>query len=278
LLHATRKASPYAPLNKALHDKLVMYLSRFMIVGGMPASVNVYREERNLIACQRVQNDILISLQADFPKYKNRVPFIRLYEVLKSVAYQSGTKFTYASAGTDYTSRQVKDTLELLVLAGLIHPVYHTSARGLPLGAGINTRKMKILFLDTGLMYRILDLRLSEMLNPKDFHTLNRGNMAELLTGLELIKARSVYENPDIYYWQREARGSNAEVDYLVQSGNRVVPVEVKAGTKGQMQSMFLFLKERNMDTGYRVSNENFASYGQIRVFPMYAVRNIFND
>lgn len=67
----------------------------------------------------------------------------------------------------------------------------------------------------------------------------------------------------------------NAEVDYVIQRGEQILPIEVKAGTKGQMQSMNLFLKERNLSTGIRISFENFASYKNIEVLPLYAINRL---
>jgi uncharacterized protein len=78
-----------------------------------------------------------------------------------------------------------------------------------------------------------------------------------------------------LYYWHREARSSNAEIDYVIQQGADIVPVEVKAGTKGQMQSMYLFMAERQLKKGIRVSLENFAMYTQVETVPMYAVRRL---
>lgn len=275
LIKIKQRASATAPLNRAFHEKLIRYLSSFILVGGMPETVKSYKNERDLLKCQDIQNDIIISLQADFPKYKKRIPAIRIFDVFKSVAYQSGNKFKHVHAGPDYSSRQVQDTLELLILAGLVHPVYHTSAQGLPLGATINTKKVKMLFFDTGILFRILGLKFSDHLPPGDFNALNRGNMAEVFAGLELIKAGSPLERPEIYYWHREARSSNAEVDYIIQVKNNIIPIEVKAGSKGQMQSMHLFLKERNSEYGIRTSLENFSNYHNISVIPLFAIQNI---
>ena len=275
LIKVKLRPSSAGPLNRAFHEKLVQYLFRFILVGGMPEVVKSYKSDRDLLKCQDVQNDIIISLQADFPKYKKRVPAIRIFNIFKSFAYQSGNKFKPTHAGPDYSSRQVQDVLELLILAGLIHPVYHTSAQGLPLGATINTKKAKMLLFDTGILFRILGLKLSDTLSPGDFNALNRGNMAEVYAGLELIKIDSPFEKPELYYWHREARSSNAEVDYVIQVKDNIVPIEVKAGSKGQMQSMHLFLKKRQTQYGIRTSLENFSYYQDISVIPLYAIQNI---
>ncbi len=75
--------------------------------------------------------------------------------------------------------------------------------------------------------------------------------------------------------WHREAGASNAEVDYVTAIGGRIVPIEVKAGTRGQMQSLHTFLNERNLDRGLRISHENFAQYDKIKTIPIYATNRI---
>jgi len=85
------------------------------------------------------------------------------------------------------------------------------------------------------------------------------------------------FNRSELYYWQRESKNSQAEVDYLVQKNTEILPIEVKSGTKGSMQSMFLFLNEKNIETGIRVSQENFSQYDKIKVFPIYAVANILS-
>ena len=75
----------------------------------------------------------------------------------------------------------------------------------------------------------------------------------------------------------REALNSNAEVDYLIQKHSDIVPLEVKSGSKGSMNSMFLFLKEKNSKYGYRLSLENFTKYENVKVYPLYACSNIID-
>jgi hypothetical protein len=118
-------------------------------------------------------------------------------------------------------------------------------------------------------------LNIQDILFEDDFNVVNKGNIAELYVGLELLKASSCYQHHNLYYWHREALNSNAEVDYLIQKGQEIVPVEVKSGTKGSMQSLFLFLKEKRRPYGIRFSLENFSTYGQIRSYPLYSVPEI---
>ena len=90
-----------------------------------------------------------------------------------------------------------------------------------------------------------------------------------------IFKSESCYQQPALFYWQREAKSSNAEVDYILSISQKIIPIEVKSGTKGSMQSLFQFLKEKKLQKGIRISNENFSNYNSIDVYPLYAVENI---
>ena len=151
-------------------------------------------------------------------------------------------------------------------------PVTHSSANGLPLGAGLDVKKQKMLLLDTGVFQRLLGLPLADLLISEDFSLINKGNIAELFVGLELLKSGSCYEQKNLYYWHRESKNSNAEVDFVVQFGQNIVPIEVKSNTKGAMQSMRLFLEEKRSSFGIRASLENFGELPGVRVVPVYGV------
>ena len=275
LLNAKQKASPEQPLAEPIHDKLLGYLKRFLIIGGMPEVVANYVQDKDINNCQRVLDDLIISLKSDFSKYKHSMPISRISEVFESVVHQTGRKFVYTKAATEANHKQIKEALDLLVMAGLAFPVIHSSANGIPLGAESDPKKRKMLLFDTGIFQRLLGLNIAELLFSTEFNLINKGSLAELFVGLELLKSVSCYEQNSLYYWQREALNSNAEVDYLIQKQQNIVPLEVKAGTKGSMQSLFLFLKEKNRPFGIRLSMENFSVYESIRVYPIYAVSSL---
>ncbi|MBQ6566869.1 MAG: DUF4143 domain-containing protein, partial [Treponema sp.] len=103
---------------------------------------------------------------------------------------------------------------------------------------------------------------------------INKGALAETFVGTELMKAAPCYEKPELYCWHREQAGSNAEVDYVIQNGSDIIPIEVKASKKGSMQSLRQFLRLKGRNWGIRTSLENFCEYEDIRVYPLYAIGN----
>jgi predicted AAA+ superfamily ATPase len=277
LVDLKREAAPDNPLNQSFHNKLTDYLKKFLVIGGMPEVVKTYLENSsNYSAFQDSLADIALSLYDDFVKYKKRSPVLRLREVLDSVFQQSGGKYIYAKAGQLTSITQAKEAVELLEMAGLVHRVYHSSGQGLPLGTGANHKIFKALFMDTGLLLHNAGLKLSDFVVAKDTEMLNKGALAEIFAGLEMIKYDQPENRSQLYYWHREKRGSNAEVDYLFNSNGTIIPVEVKSGTSGKMQSLKLFLEERKSGKGIRLSMENFGSYGKIEVIPLYAISNLF--
>lgn len=274
LCEAVQKTSLDNPLDEVLHNKTLEILRAFLILGGMPEVVANYANGKDMYQCQRVLDNLVNSLRSDFAKYKQRVPTLQISTAFKAVTEQIGSKFVYSNS-QDYNLRQVKEAVELLVMAGLVIPVVHTSANGIPLGAQVNLRKQKMLVLDTGILQRLLGLKLVDILVSKDFDFINKGNIAELYVGLELIKATSFYEMAQLYYWQREKRNAHAEIDYVLQKNYDIIPLEVKSGKQGRMQSLHLFLKEKDLPFGYRTSLENYAEYGKVKVIPLYAVAEL---
>jgi len=269
------KADAQNPLAEPIHEKLLTLLKKFLIIGGMPEAVGNYVTKNDLRECQRVLDDLIISFRNDFAKYRVKIPSLRIREVFESVVQQAGGKYVYAKASQNLNIAQIKEALELLIMAGLVTPVTHSHANGIPLGAEVNLKKRKMLLIDTGLFQRLLQLDISELILSNGFELVNKGGIAEQFVGLEIIKNASCYEQKELFYWHREALNSNAEVDYLIQKQNDIVPIEVKSGTKGSMNSMFIFLKEKKAQYGCRISMENFAEFENIKVYPLYAVANI---
>jgi predicted AAA+ superfamily ATPase len=275
LIAEKRNATIAHSMFEALHKKLIDYLRTFLLVGGMPESVKTWIEKSDYLACRYVQNDILETYIDDFAKYKKRISPMILQQTLRSVALQSGCKFVYSQVSPDMESIKIKEALELLSMAGIIMPVTHTSANGVPLGAEVNTKFRKYLFMDTGLLQRLLNLDMDNVLLSTDVNLVNKGTLTEVFVGLELLKYGSCYERQELYYWLRLEKGAQAEVDYVLSISDTIIPIEVKAGTKGSMQSLYSFIALKKSRFGIRTSLENFGKIGNIEIYPLYAIENL---
>ena len=275
LLKLLDNSSVDKPILTPFHQQLLKLFKKFILLGGMPDVVSAFAQGESILECITRMDDLLESYKDDFSKYSKRISVSLLNEVFNSVVNQAGGKFVYSKASISAPYAKIKDALTLLIKAGLVVPVTHSSANGLPIGAESNEKKQKMLLLDTGLFQRLLALDISEIMFADDFKSINRGGIAEQFVGLELIKKMSCYSRHRLYYWHREARNSNAEVDYLIQKGENIVPLEVKSGSKGSMQSMRLFMTEKKWKKGVRSSTENFSKLEDIDIYPLYAISGL---
>ena len=275
LCNLKQHATSNNPLLEPFHQKLLELCKKFFILGGMPEVVSKYVQTHNFMQAQKVLDDLVVSIKADFTKYKKRVPSSRIAEVFDAVALQMGGKFVYTKAATQASNLHIKEALDLLILAGLVIPVTHTSANGIPLGAERDPKKRKMLLFDTGIFQRISGLNVSEIIAVHDFSIVNKGAIAELFVGLEMIKYANPMQQENLYYWQRETASGNAEVDYVIQQQYEIIPVEVKSSGRGSMNSLFQFLKEKNRSKGIRISLENFSKLHDIVIYPLYAVSSL---
>lgn len=271
LIEARNQASVDNPLPEPLHDKLLELLRTYMLVGGMPEAVKTWVKYHDFVRCQEVQDDIVVTYEDDFTKYKKNVDPILLRQTLRSAAVQATKKFVYSKVGSDYKTAEVKKSIELLALAGIIHPVIHTDANGLPLGSEEDKSYQKILLIDTGLMLRLLNMSLgdiseltTQILTASAADLVNKGPMAELIVGLEMLHHKSPNIRHDLYYWVRHAKNSQAEVDYISNYLQVVVPIEVKANTQGGMKSLWSFMRDKKIHFAIRCSMENFGKFDYV--------------
>ena len=262
------------PLPVPLHEDMISQLRSYYLVGGMPESVRIWVQTGNYKECAIVHNDILDTYQDDFKKYKTRISPLLLSQTLKSVALQAGEKFVYSQVSNSVDGTSVKEALSLLTLSGLVTPVIHTAANGIPLGAEINEKFRKFLFLDIGLMQSLLGIQPKDILIANEMDFVNKGGLSEMFAGLELMKYDNYLSKPELYYWQRTERGAQAEVDYVFSRNGKIYPVEVKANNSGSMQSMHRFLELKKSEYGIRTSLEPFSAYEKIKVIPLYALSN----
>ncbi|MDE7377474.1 MAG: AAA family ATPase [Paraprevotella sp.] len=168
LAKAINQASPQNPLPEAIHNQAIRQLKAFLVLGGMPDVVARYCEDGNILECQRILSELILSFRDDFAKYRNKVPALRIDAVFRSVAEQGLGKFVYNRVNSDGNTEQIRTALETLILAGLIYPVTHTSANGIPLGAEINEKYRRMIYMDTGLLQCILNLDLSDFFASSD--------------------------------------------------------------------------------------------------------------
>ncbi len=261
-------------INPAVLHKLQELLHQYFIIGGMPAAVKSFVENHDWRQCQIIQSSLLSSYYDDFAKYARTSKHRYLQRMLEQAPGMVGQHFRYASVDPDMQSRDLKQALSDLTYAGVIYKVHRTSASGNPLAAQIKENKFKLLFLDIGLVKasQMLDI---ELLQQKDLLLVDRGMLAEQFVGQELLAYGDPYLPKKLYYWEREKKGSEAEIDYVININDKILPIEVKAGKTGSLRSLQLFLTEKNQTIGLRFSMHPLSFDGRILSVPLYMVHEV---
>jgi len=249
----------------ALHMQLIKLIKEYLIVGGMPAAVSSWASQHAPDVVNQIHFDLLATYRGDFAKYNGRLSVDRLEDIMSSIPLQLGRKFVYKHANCETSSTPLKQALDLLSKARISHRISATSGNGLPLGAEADEKFSKVILLDCGLCSASLGLSLHQLRSVSEISVINNGAMAEQLVGQLLRTVFPPYSPPAIYYWQRERKGAEAEVDYIIQHENQVIPIEVKAGTTGTLKSLHQFMKEKKKTIAIRV-NSDFPSLGSINV------------
>jgi predicted AAA+ superfamily ATPase len=289
LIAERSKASPTMPLNEAFYQQLVQQFRNYIMIGGLPEVVCKWDETGDYLQCQELQDELILSYEDDFAKYKKKTDPVLLRQVLRSAASQITNKFVYAQASNEKTAK-VREALDLLIMAGLLIPVTRTSANGLPLGDEAERSYQKILLFDSGILLRLLNMSLGsvrqiteEILTASETDLVNKGKISEMIAGLEIIKNSPSNLRHELYYWVREEKNSRSEIDYLEPCFSRVLPIEIKAETQGGMKSLWTFMREKKLEHALRCSLENFGQFEyedkldngatrHVDVIPLYAI------
>jgi uncharacterized protein len=249
----------------AIHSQLMKMVKEYLVIGGMPAAVSTWAAEKAPDTVNQIHFDLLTTYRDDFAKYSGRLSTGRLEDIMNSVPRQLGKKFVYKDANSETSSAPLKQALDLLSKARICHRIVATSANGLPLGAEADEKFSKVIMLDCGLCGASLGLSLHQLRLVSEISMINSGGMAEQLVGQLLRTLFPAYIPPSIYYWQRGRKGAEAEVDYVIQYENQIIPIEVKAGTTGTLRSLHQFMKEKKKMIAIRI-NSDIPSLGPVHV------------
>jgi predicted AAA+ superfamily ATPase len=241
-----------ADIPVAIHQQLMSLFKTYVIVGGMPAAVYRWVSTQSINAVGVIHSDLIATYRDDFSKYANKIPTRLLDMVMVSIPRLLSNKFVCSKVTKEYKAAHVKEALHLLSQARLCTAVYSVAANGLPLAAEINTKFAKVIALDVGLVSAMLGLKLNQIDVIDDINLVNKGAVSEQVVGQLLRCVNPVYQEPELYYWQREAKSANAEIDYVIQHGTNVLPVEVKSGSTGGLKSLHAFMQAKKLQRALR--------------------------
>lgn len=242
-------------ISEFTHEKLMSLFKEYLIIGGMPAAVLSWINKRSIPLIGQVHNDIMQTYRDDFGKYSRRIPSVQINEVLTAVTPNLGKKFVFSKVNRDVRIPILKEALELLCQAKLCHAVIASSSNGIPLAAELLPSYMKVILLDVGLSSADLGISLSELASINELDLINKGGIAEQVVGQLLRTIFPLYQEPALYYWLNIDKNASAEIDYVMQHGNKVIPIEVKAGTIGTLKSLHRFMHLKKLRLAVRINS-----------------------
>jgi len=227
-------------LSPVIHNKLLTELKNYFFTGGMPESVKAYIETDDFLETSEVHAEIINSYKLDFPKYTPRIDINCLEDTLNMVSKSVGQQIKYSRLSSYFSVPTIKKALFLLEKSRLVKISYSVNPPGLPFNFSAKKNIFKAVFLDIGLMQHVNGLDFKAEFMKTELLNIYNGALAEQFVGQELFMA----QNDELFYWSRQAKSSNAEVDFLAGYNNTIFGIEVKSGASGSLKSLHLLLKE----------------------------------
>jgi hypothetical protein len=273
-LEFLKTTSVKTPPPDVVHDQLLKLVRHYFFLGGMPAVVDAYTQRQTLAEAELLQGAILDTYRSDFGKYAKKAEHKTLSLFFERAPSVVAKHFKFSKISQDIRSKDLRIALDQLCSAGLVSRVHATDASGVPLRFRMKENKFKLLFLDIGLLQRAHQVDSKEFLE-KDLIQINEGALAEQFVGQELLACAKFTEEKRLYFWEREARGSSAEVDYVVNLESKIVPIEVKSSSTGRLRSLRRFMEEKKCEIGVQISEAPLTFEKGILSIPFYMIHEL---
>ena len=251
----------------ALHDIALQYHQQYMIVGGMPAAVSSFIETGSYNNVQLIQNDIMQQYIADMSKYATSATSVKIRACYNSIPAQlakDNRKFQYKTVQRGGTATIFGEAIDWLQFAGIVLKCQRLEHGFIPLNAYADLSNYKLYMADIGILTLHSRIPLQTMLSPIEVHNIFLGSMAE-----NYVAQAFVNKGYDLFYWQSEGK---AEIDFVLQIQDSVIPVEVKKGHRNRSRSLGIFAKKYKSPYAIRISKKNFGFENNIKSVPLYAV------
>lgn len=252
LIDYIRNFNPENKFSEEAHRQLSALLRQYMIIGGMPEASSIYLDTGDINQSLQVHHSILDTYRNDFNKYASGTVLQKIQRVFDYIPAAVGEKIKYSNINPAWQARDIRSAVEHLDQAGVLFKAYCTSGAGIPLNAAADNKIFKTFFLDVGLMNTASGMKTFSAETFASVQFINEGKIAEQFIAQHLRFDQEMYVRPQLHYWLREKRKKNAEIDFLIQSGNSPVPVEVKAGKSGSLKSIHLFCAIYNSQNAIR--------------------------
>lgn len=261
-------------IGEAVHERLMELVKIYFFIGGMPGAVAKYRATDSLQACQNYLMGLIALYRTDMAKYATKTQYRYLQILFDRAPEAVGRRFKYSFIDPDAKSRDLQTALDQLCWAGLLNPVIATAAGGMPLQSQSKSRVQKLVYLDIGMLQTALKVD-PLLFFREDLTLIHSGALAEQFVGQELLAYANPYDRMQLYFWEREKKDSDAEVDYVLPVGSNIIPIEVKSGSTGKLRSIHVFLEEKKSPFGIRIYAAPPQKSDSILSLPFYLVSQI---
>ena len=243
-----------AELPEAIHSRVINLFNEFVLIGGMPEVVASYAEKRDIVALRKIYDTLLSGYKDDIEKYaENKTEQNVLRHILKNGWRYAGQRIKFECfAESNYKSREVGEAFRTLEKAMILELCYPTVSTDVPLLPDLK-KAPKLLWFDSGIVNYVAKNQL-ELFGTQDISEHWKGKIAEHIVGQELLSHNdSVLAQRN--FWVRDAKNSQAELDFVIQTEQQLVPVEVKSGHNSKIKSMHWFMKQSRHNFAIRFWN-----------------------
>ena len=247
-------------------------LKHYYFVGGMPEAVQSFAESKDFNEVRAIQKRILAAYEQDFSKHapNDIVPKIRmLWNSIPSQLARENKKFIYGLVREGGRAREYETAIMWLSDCGLVHKVSRVNAAGIPLKAYEDLKAFKLFIVDVGLLGCMTGLRQRTLLDGDDLFVEFKGALTEQYVCQQL----KTIEDLGIYYYTND-RGS-CEIDFVVDTGEQIVPIEVKAETNLRAKSLKTYRERFEPELSVRTSMADYKKEDWLLNLPLYAIENI---
>lgn len=260
------------PMITAFKQTYVDALRQYYFVGGMPEAVRCFAEDRDFPAVREIQKHILAAYEQDFSKHAPAeiVPKIRMvWNSIPSQLAKENKKFVYGLVREGGRARDYETAIMWLCDCGLVHRVGRVNAAGIPLKAYEDLKAFKLFLVDVGLLGCMTGLHQSILLDGNDLFTEFKGALTEQYVCQQL----KTLEGLGVYYYTND-RGS-CEVDFILDTGGQIVPLEVKAEVNLRAKSLKTYREKFRPDISVRTSMADYKEEDGLVNLPLYAIEEI---
>lgn len=261
-------------LIKVFRTKFIETLKQYYFVGGMPEVVNNFIQNKDYKEVREIQNKILYSYEQDFSKHapNDIVPKLRLlWNNIPSQLAKENKKFIYGLIRQGARAREFELAMMWLIDCGLVYSVSRVSKPNLPLAAYQDFNSFKLFILDTGLLGAMTGINEKTLLEGNSIFTEFKGALTEQFVLQQLKSMKDI----SIFYWSAEK--STAEIDFIIQSENKIIPIEVKAEENLQAKSLKTFYEKYNNPNCIRTSMSDYREQEWIKNIPLYYINELLN-